>query len=295
MLLDGKVAVVTGSSRGLGRAFALGLAREGAAVVVNGTNAPLVQGTVDAIKQAGGRAQGVVGSVAVEEVCQRMVGVAEEEYGRLDILVNNAGIVRDRTLLNMTSEEFDEVIATNLRGAWLCAKYAASAMKEIGGGKIINIISNTGLTGAFGQGNYAASKGGLVSLTFTMALELSRYNIKTNAVWPIAQTDMTEVVLRRVWKTADEANKPRPDPADLGFGSPESVAPLIVFLSSDDAGELNGQIITFNGRRLALWTHPHERNTLLKQSWTADEIGQHLSALVPVQEPCGYQMPERWA
>jgi NAD(P)-dependent dehydrogenase (short-subunit alcohol dehydrogenase family) len=294
MLLDGKVAIVTGSSRGLGRAFALALSKEGAAVVVNGTNPALTEATEQAIKEAGGQATSVVGSVAVEDVSRRLVEEALQNYGRLDILVNNAGIVRDRTLLKMTTEEFDEVIAVNLRGSWLCSRHAALAMKDQGGGKIINIISNTGLTGGFGQGNYAASKGGLISLTFSMALELERLNIKTNAVWPIAQTDMTEVVMQRVWKSADDANRPRPEPAEFGFGAPYAVAPLIVFLSSDAASALNGQIITFNGRRLALWTHPHERNTLLKPSWTARDIAQNLSARVPHQEPVGYQMPERW-
>ncbi|TDI94190.1 MAG: SDR family NAD(P)-dependent oxidoreductase, partial [Chloroflexi bacterium] len=183
-LLDGLRAVVTGSSRGLGRAFACGLAANGASVVVNGTNPEPLAETERRIREAGGEVTPYVGSVAEMAHCEALIGTCIEAYGGVDLLVNNAGIVRDRTLLKMSEEEFDDVIAVNLRGAWACSKFAGLQMREQGKGHIVHIISASGLSGGVGQGNYAAAKAGMVAFTKSAAKEFARFGITVNAVCP---------------------------------------------------------------------------------------------------------------
>ncbi len=256
--LDGKRMVITGSSRGLGRAFAIAAAAEGARVVVNGTNAAAVRSTAEAIEQSGGLVRAVVGSVAEESVCESLIANCVDAFGGIDVMVNNAGIVRDRTIMKMSATEFDEVIAVNLRGAFLCTKHAALAMRE-SGGHIIQVISASGLSGGFGQGNYAAAKVGMVGLLRTAVLELSKLGIRNNALWPIAETDMTRVVFERAQAMAKESGLAAPRPVDMGFGKPHEVAQGLVWLASDLASRLDGQILTFNGRKTALWQHPIER------------------------------------
>jgi 3-oxoacyl-[acyl-carrier protein] reductase len=269
----GKRVVVTGASRGLGRAFALELARAGADVVINGTDAARLAETEKQVAAAGARCVAVPGSIADEAVAKRLVDRCVESLGGLDVLVNNAGVNRDRTLLKMSGEEFDEVIAVNLRGSWAAAKHAAAAMQERGG-QIVNVTSNSGLTGSVGQTNYAAAKAGVVGMTLTWAQELARYGIRCNAIWPLALTDMTRPVYARRCKEAEEAGKPAPAAADAGFGAPEDVAQLVVFLASDAAAELNGQIISFNGRKLALWSHPREIAIERRTAWSAEDLAR---------------------
>jgi NAD(P)-dependent dehydrogenase (short-subunit alcohol dehydrogenase family) len=269
--LTGKRAVVTGASRGLGRAFARSLAGEGAKVVINATSAAGLEETATLISERGGTCEIVVGSVADEEVATQLIERCVSRFGGIDALVNNAGINRDRTLMKMSAEEFDDVVAVNLRGTWACSKHAALAMKE-SGGCIVNITSNSGLTGSVGQTNYAAAKAGVVGMTFTWAQELSRYGIRCNAVWPLALTQMTDPVFTRRRKQAEEEGDPVPQPQELGFGDPDDVAQLIAFLVSDAASEINGQVISFNGRKLALWTHPHEINVERRDGWTLSEL-----------------------
>jgi 3-oxoacyl-[acyl-carrier protein] reductase len=276
-LCAGKRVVVTGASRGLGRAFAVELARAGAQVVINGTDPARLEETAKQVAAAGGRCAAVLGSIAEEEVAQRLVGTCVDRFGGIDVLVNNAGVNRDRTLLKMSGEEFDRVIAVNLRGSWAAAKHAAAAM-QAGGGQIINVTSNSGLTGSVGQTNYAAAKAGVVGMTFTWAQELARYRIRCNAIWPLALTDMTRPMYERRCKEAEEAGKPRPAPEDAGFGAPERVAQLVVFLASDAAGDLNGQVISFNGRKLALWSHPREINVERRAGWTAEDLARDFRA-----------------
>jgi NAD(P)-dependent dehydrogenase (short-subunit alcohol dehydrogenase family) len=190
MSLAGKRIAVTGASRGLGRAFAVACAGAGADVVVNGRDSDSLADTSALVLAAGVRCEAVVGDVAEEAVCTAIVTRCVEAFGGIDCLVNNAGITRDRTLGKMSAEEFDNVIAVNLRGTWACAKAAALAMRERGG-SIVNVVSNTAFSGAIGQTNYAASKAGVAGMTRTWARELSRYEIRVNAIWPIAATDMT--------------------------------------------------------------------------------------------------------
>lgn len=269
--LEGKRIVVTGATRGLGRGFALGLAAAGARLVVNGTNAALAEQVAEEIRAAGGTAEPVVGSVADDAVAERLIATCVERYGGIDSVVNNAGIVRDRTLMNMSPEEFDEVIAVNLRGTWSVSRHAAKAMKTTGG-HLLQIISNSAFTGSIGQTNYAASKAGVMGMLYAWDVELSRFNIRTNALWPIAETDMTQVVFDMAKKRAEESGKPAPSAAEMGFGTPETIAPIVVYLCSDRAGHLRSQLFTFNGRKLAHWSHPKEQWIKRQDAWTLDQL-----------------------
>ncbi len=279
--LDGKRIVVTGASRGLGRAFAVAVAGEGARVVINGTNAEKLAETAALVEAAGGApAEQVVGSVADDDLCAAIVERCVTAFGGIDVLVNNAGVVRDRTLLKMTPEEFDEVIAVNLRGTWSCLRHAARAMstQDPAGGHIINVTSNAGLTGGFGQGNYAASKAGVMGLTRTAVLELTRLGIRVNALWPIAVTDMTQVVLDRSAAAASAKGEDAPSAMSIGFGDASDVARVVTYLASDRAAHLNGQVVTFNNHKLALWTHPREVEITLRDGWSVDDIADALAA-----------------
>ncbi|MFK8049714.1 MAG: SDR family NAD(P)-dependent oxidoreductase [Halioglobus sp.] len=242
--LIGKRMVITGSSRSLGREFALAVAREGASVVLNGTNEQALNATLDEIKELGTPVCAVLGSVADSATCSRLVETCVEQFGGIDVMVNNAGIVRDRTLMKMSDEDFDQVIAVDLRGPFICMREAAKVMREQdSGGHVINITSASGLVGNFGQTNYAAAKAGLMGMMYTAVKELARYNIRCNAMWPVALTDMTKPIIEKSGKTA----------AELGFGEPQDVALGLVWLASDLASHWNGQCLTLNGYKAALW------------------------------------------
>lgn len=285
--LENKRIVITGSSRGLGRAFAIGCAAQGAQVVINGTNLEALGAVEKTIKDAGGKVVSVPGSVAEEATAIALVAACVDNYGGIDVMVNNAGIVRDRTLLKMTTHEFDDVIAVSLRGAFTCTKHAALAMQEHGG-HIIQIISASGLSGGFGQGNYAAAKAGMMGLMRTAVMEFRSMNIRCNAMWPVAETDMTQVVFDRVGAAAEQKGENAPSPAALGFGKPDEVAQGLIWLSSDDAKHLNGQCLSFNGRRTALWTHPKEEYLQFNtQAMSIEEINAHFAGaeLLPINHP----------
>jgi NAD(P)-dependent dehydrogenase (short-subunit alcohol dehydrogenase family) len=275
MLLDGRRIVVTGASRGLGRGFAEALAAAGAKVVVNGTNADLLADVSGTIADAGGTAVVVVGTVADDDVAEAVVYTCVDRFGGVDAVVNNAGIVRDRTLMNMSPKEFDEVVAVNLRGTWSVSRHAARAMKDTGG-LLLQVVSNSAFVGSVGQTNYAASKAGVMGMLYAWDVELQRYGIRTNALWPIAQTDMTQVVFTNAAKRADADGTPVPTPAELGFGTPETVAPIVVYLCSDRAAHLRSQLVTFNGSKLGLWSHPHEQILARREGWTLDELAAAL-------------------
>ena len=283
--LEGKAIVLTGASRGLGAATARALAEAGASLVLNARDGARLDALCAELGSE--RVLAAPGSVAEEDVAARCVSQCVEAFGRIDVLINNAGIVRDRTTLKMTAEEFDDVIAVNLRGTWLCGREAARAMRESGGGHLINVISNVAFHGSVGQSNYAASKSAAASLTRSWAYELERYGIRANALWPIAMTDMTEVVVQRAAEQARSEGAPEPTAQTIGLGDPNEVAKVLVFMSSDGASELNGQVVTFNGGRLALWTHPKEVQVSEQESWTLDEIGGYFATAQqePMYEP----------
>ena len=286
--LTGKRVIVTGSTRGLGRAIAVDLAANGAAVVVNGTDAGRVEAIEADITGAGGVAIGVAGSVSQLDVCEALVARCVETFGGIDLLVHNAGIVRDRTLLKMSAEEFDDVIGVHLRGAFGCAKFAAQAMAEAGRGHILNVTSGASLFGAFGQSNYAAAKGGINGLTRALTVELAPLGIRVNALSPVAMTDMTQTVLDRMTalSAASGAQAELPE-----FPPAEDVASLVTFLASDEAPPVNGQIFEFDGRELALWTHPDQVGAVSQdRPWNPADFAAYFAAPAPLQD----LHPGRW-
>ncbi|MGC8837788.1 MAG: 3-oxoacyl-[acyl-carrier-protein] reductase [Anaerolineae bacterium] len=241
--LSGKVAIVTGASRGIGRAIALELARRGATVVVNyHTNEAAAQEVVAKIQQAGGRALAVQADVSQFEEARRLVDTATETFGQVDILVNNAGVTRDTLLLRMSEEDWDVVLDTNLKGAFNCIKAAARTMVRRRFGRIVNITSVAGLAGNVGQANYCAAKAGLIGLTKAAAKELGPRNITVNAVAPgFVETDMTASLPQDLKDTAIRMTP-------LGrAGTPEDIAQAVAFLASDEAAFITGQVLSVDG------------------------------------------------
>lgn len=245
MLLDlsGRVAIVTGGSRGIGRATAERLAASGATVVVNYRgNAAAAEATVAAITAAGGKALAVQGDVSQPADVEHLVKTALEQFGRIDILVNNAGITRDNLLLRMKESDFDEVIATNLRGVFLCTRAVLRPMTKQRFGRVINITSVIGLIGNAGQANYAAAKAGIIGFTKSTAREMASRGITVNAIAPgFIETEMTDAL-------NEETRKAILATIPLGrFGQPAEVAGLICFLASDAGAYISGQTLTIDG------------------------------------------------
>lgn len=241
--LENNVALVTGSGRGIGRAIALELAKRGCDVVVN-DDKNLQEGieVVDEIKKIGQRALHIQADVSYPDQVEKMIETVLDEFGRIDILVNNAGIAMDKKLENMSIEQWDRVIAVNLTGTFNCTKAVIRFMKEQGGGKIINIASVVGEIGNFGQANYAASKGGVIAFTKTVAKEYAKYGVLVNAIAPgFINTKMVEGIPQKVIQKILEQ-------IPLGrLGEPEEVAKLVGFLASDNANYITGQVIRING------------------------------------------------
>jgi NAD(P)-dependent dehydrogenase (short-subunit alcohol dehydrogenase family) len=299
MDLSGKVAIITGSGRGLGLAYATELARCGAAVILNDVDQRLADEAVKTIQDGGGAAAAEVVAVGSSEAAQALVNRAVGEFGRLDILVNNAGILRDSTLWKMTDDQFDAVITTHLRGTFTCTRAAAVLMREQGwGGRIICVGSPTGQVGNFGQTNYAAAKAGIVGMVRTWAMELAKAQITVNAIVPVAATGMTETVpFLLPYIEALKNGEPLPPYArqQLGFGTPQDAAGLVAFLASDDAAGISGQAIGIGGDRLALWSHPAEVAVELADGagWSADAIGGLWpSRFADAQQTVGQQFPK---
>jgi 3-oxoacyl-[acyl-carrier protein] reductase len=241
--LDGKVALVTGGSRGIGAAIAGLLAEHGAAVVVSGRDAARLQRAVETLEERGGSALGVVADAGKREDADRLVDAARERFGRLDILVNNAGITRDGLLIRMKDDDWDRVMETNLRGAFLMTRAAAKLMVRLkAGGRIINIASTAGAMGNAGQANYSAAKAGLIGLTKSSARELAHWNILVNAVAPgLIETDMAAAIPAEA-REALLAQVPL-----RRIGSAREVAEMVGFLAGDGAAYVTGQVFHVNG------------------------------------------------
>ena len=247
MELEGKVSLVTGASRGMGKAIALKLASLGSKVAVNyvaieASNEVDADNLVESIIRLGREAMSVEADIRDGEAVQAMIEQVTDKWSKIDILVNNAGINRDTLLLRMSDDAWDDVMNTNLRGAYLCTKFALRSMMRQQWGRIINISSVTGIVGNTGQSNYAASKGGLIAFTKSVAREMGSRNITVNAVAPgFIITGMTDK-LPSERKEAILAMIPL-----QRFGQPEDVAELVAFLASDRAGYITGQAITIDG------------------------------------------------
>lgn len=243
MHLDGQVAIVTGASRGIGKAVALALAKVGAKVVLNyAGNAQAAEEVRKTIVNAGGQAVTVQADVADSEAVDAMVKTAIDTYGKIDILVNNAGITRDALLMRMKDEDWDAVINTNLKGIFYCTKAVSKLMMKQRSGKIINMTSVVGIMGNAGQANYAAAKAGVIGFTKSMAKELAARGITVNAIAPgFIATDMTHGLTEQV--KADLATK---IPLNR-LGAAEDVAAAVVFLASDSANYITGQTLNVDG------------------------------------------------
>ena len=278
--LDGKVAIITGAGGGIGREHALLFAREGAKVVVNdlgcqrdgtGQSASAEQ-VVDEVRQRGGTAVASGEAVGSFAAAARIVARAVESFGRLDILVNNAGILRDRTILNMTEDEWDAVLTVHLLGTFSCLQAAARVMKEQGsGGRIINTSSTSGLLGNFGQANYGAAKIGIHALTRIAAWELARHKITVNAISPVALTRMTA----DVWESKD--------PVDETTLGPRHIAPVVAFLATDAAAGITGQTIGVDGRHLfayRMMTSHGRSKRAGTEPWTIEEVGKAMQRVL---------------
>ena len=241
--LDGKVALVTGASRGLGRAIALKLASLGSKVAINYlASDEAASRLAEEIESQGGKAMLAKADVADAKAVKAMTHQIVARWGKIDILVNNAGIVRDSLLPRMSDEAWDEVINTNLRGAYLCTKFALRSMMDQFWGRIINISSLAGLLGNAGQANYSAAKGGLIAFTRSVAKEVGSRNITANAIAPgFISTDMTD-------KLPEEAQTAILSRISLKrFGIPDDVAELVAFLASERAGYITAQVIGIDG------------------------------------------------
>jgi len=240
--LDGKTAIVTGGTRGIGAAVAALLAEHGAAVVVSGRDAARLQNAVQELEERGASVHGVVADVAKREDADRLVEAAKERYGRLDLLVNNAGITRDGLLIRMKDDDWDRVMEVNLRGAFLMTRAAAKLMVRQRSGRIINIASTAGAMGNPGQANYSAAKAGLIGFTKATARELAHWGILVNAVAPgLIETDMAAAIPAET-REALLAQVPL-----KRIGSPREVAEMVGFLAGDGAAYVTGQVFHVNG------------------------------------------------
>ena len=243
MQLEGKVALVTGGSRGIGRAIALLLAKRGADVAINfAGNEAAAQATVDEIKALGRKAIMIKADVAVNTACVAMVDQVVQEFGKIDILVNNAGITRDGLLMRMKEEDWDAVLNTNLKSVYNCSKAAIKYMMKARAGRIVSISSVVGLMGNAGQANYAAAKAGIIGFTMALAKEVASRGITVNSVAPgFVNTDMTKVLPEKVVESLKAA-------IPLAkLGEPEDIAKAVAFLVSDDAAYITGQTLHVDG------------------------------------------------
>lgn len=271
--LDGRVAIVTGASGGLGEAYARALAGAGAAVVLGARRAD----RLDRLAAELPKARVVAGSTADPTIATSLVDEACSRFGRVDVVVNNAGALHDRTLLKMSVEEFDDVLDSHVRSAFLVTQCAASAMRSQGSGAIINVGSDSGLRGAFGQTNYAAAKGALAAMTLTWAKELARYEIGCNCILPNAKTAMTgglDELLASYRYAPDSAGFPR------AMGEPRDAAPLVVHLAA--AGpEVTGLIVGIGGDKLSIWEPAREVAWAYRQGgWSAEAVEAELELVL---------------
>ncbi len=278
--LDGRVAIVTGAGRGIGRSVALLLAREGASVVVNdlgsqvdgsGSDAGPASLVADEIGAAGGKAVASGADVSDHAAAEGLIGSAIDAFGRLDVLVNVAGILRDRMVFNMTEKEWDDVIRVHMKGTFNTTKFAAQHWRSLrepeAQNRIINFTSVSGLHGAPGQPNYAAAKMGIVGLTYSCANALKAYGVTANAISPGAATRMTDSI-------PDARRRTRPGADEW---SPDNVAPVVAYLASEQSGWITGRIVHSSGYEVSLYSNPEPVVRLIGTGpWDPDRLAEQM-------------------
>ncbi|MER6996375.1 SDR family oxidoreductase [Streptomyces sp. NPDC000410] len=291
----GRVVIVTGAGRGLGRAHALAFAAEGAKVVVNdlgvgldgagGSTGP-AQAVVDEIRAAGGEAVAHGGDIATGEGAASLIATALDTFGRLDTLVNNAGFLRDRMLVNLDEDDWDAVMRVHLKGHFLPLKHAAAYWRaeakagRMPDARVVNTSSGAGLLGSVGQGNYAAAKAGIVGLTLVASAEMARYGVRANAIAPAARTRMTEQTF------AETMSAPPAGTGAFDAMAPENVSPLVVWLGSPASAGVTGRVFEAEAGRITVMEGWRPGPTADKSSrWTPSEAGEAALKLLATAEP----------
>jgi NAD(P)-dependent dehydrogenase (short-subunit alcohol dehydrogenase family) len=278
MVLDGKVVLVTGAGGGIGRAIALGMAANGAKVVVNDIGASLTgdatglnpgQQVVEEIRAAGGEAVHNGDSVADAAGAERMVNLAVERFGRIDCVVNNAGILRDRIFHKMSVDDFDSVIKVHLYGSFNTSKAAALHFKEQGSGSFVHMTSTSGLVGNFGQANYAAAKLGVMALSKSIALDMQKFNVRSNCIAPFAWSRMTSSIPAET--PEEKARVER-----LKQMTPDKIAPLAIHLASDSGAGVSGQVFAVRNNEIFLMSQSRPvRSVHRSEGWTVETVASH--------------------
>ena len=288
-MLDGKVAVITGAGRGLGRAHALLMAQEGAKIVVNdvgsewdgsGKATGPADDVVKEIKDAGGDAASSFESVTSFDGAKKIIDCAVDTFGKLDIMVNNAGFLRDKMTFNMSKEEWDAVIEVHLTGTFNCGRWACSSWREqskagkIIEGRLINTMSHAGLLGNAGQPNYASAKLGIGALTMVWAREMAKYRVTSNAIVPMARTRMTTQTTAVAGMFAEAAEGAFDEMA------PDNVSPLVAYLATDHAANITGRWLSIRGGKLESWLPPQLDKVIdIGKRWTPKEISEKIGEL----------------
>jgi len=289
-LLDGKVVLVTGAGRGIGREFSLAMARAGAKVVVNdlgaSTDGTDIEGTpaqevVKDIEAMGGQAVANFGSVSNPDHAKEMVQQAIDTFGQLDAVVNNAGILRDRMFHKMSLDEWHDVINVHLNGSFYVSRFAADHFRERETGAYVHMTSTSGLIGNFGQANYAAAKLGIAALSKSIALDLGRYNVRSNCIAPFAWTRMIGTI-----PITDEVQRQRVE--RLKEMTPDKIAPMAVYLCSEAAKDVTGQIFAVRNNEIFLMSQNRPLRSLHRgEGWTPETIAEHC---IPAFKPNFYAL-----